>query len=527
MDVPICSPAWSQTKIKKMQTTINKLMSQSQVGFGTSGARGLVKDMTDRVCYAYTLGFIQYLKQTQQLTEHIPIALAGDLRDSTPAILNACARAIKDSGIKVINTGFIPTPAVALYGLQYQCPVIMVTGSHIPDDRNGIKFYKLTGEILKEDERLIKEQIIDLPDAMFNDQGQFVELQDTLGEVDNTARDEYIERYRKLFSDDVSSRKNANGEINALSGLKVGVYQHSGVARDILPELLEQLGAEVIKLGYSQQFIPVDTEAVREEDVRLARQWVQEFQLDAIVSTDGDADRPLIADETGRWLRGDIAGLLCARYLHIEHLVTPVSSNTCAEKSGAFTDIKRTRIGSPYVIEAMNDYVKEHCTAVAGYEANGGFLLATPVHRNDYLLSPLPTRDAVVVLLSLLHAAVESRCSLSELSAQLPQRFTYSARLKNFATETSQQLLEKYTRGNYEQNKVAIETDFPVLTEKLGSISAIDTTDGLRISFENEDIIHFRPSGNAPEFRCYSESDSETNAEEINRFALQRIQELG
>ncbi len=504
-----------------MQTTINDLMAQSQVGFGTSGARGLVKDMTERVCYAYTLGFIQYLKQTQQLTENTPIALAGDLRDSTLAILNACARAINDSGIKVINTGFIPTPAVALYGLQHQCPVIMVTGSHIPDDRNGIKFYKLEGEILKEDERLIKEQLIELPDAMFNEQGQFSELLDALGEVDNTAQDEYIERYQQLFSVNTDS-----GE-KALSGLKVGVYQHSGVARDILPDLLEHLGAEVIKLGYSQQFIPVDTEAVREEDVRLARQWEQEFQLDAIVSTDGDADRPLIADETGRWLRGDIAGLLCARYLHIEHLVTPVSSNTCAEKSGEFADIKRTRIGSPYVIEAMNQYVKDHCAAVAGYEANGGFLLATPVRRNDYLLSPLPTRDAVVVLLSLLYAAVESQCSLSELSAQLPQRFTYSARLKNFATKTSQQLLEKYTRGSYEQNKAVIETDFPVLIEKLGHISAIDTTDGLRISFENEDIIHFRPSGNAPEFRCYSESGTEANAAEINRIALQRVQELG
>ena len=504
-----------------MSATIKDLMVQSQVGFGTSGARGLVKDMTERVCYAYTLGFIQYLKQTQQLAKHTPIALAGDLRDSTPAILNACARAIKDSGIKVINTGFIPTPAVALYGLQHQCPVIMVTGSHIPDDRNGIKFYKLAGEILKEDERLIKEQLIDLSDAMFNEQGQFTEPQDALGEVDNTALDEYIERYRQLFSD------NADSRLKALSGFKVGVYQHSGVARDILPDLLEYLGAEVIKLGYSQQFIPVDTEAVREEDVRLARQWVQEFQLHAIVSTDGDADRPLIADETGRWLRGDIAGLLCARYLHIEHLVTPVSSNTCAEKSGAFADIKRTRIGSPYVIEAMNQYVKDHCAAVAGYEANGGFLLATPVHRNDYLLSPLPTRDAVVVLLSLLYAAIESQCSLSELSAQLPQRVTYSARLKNFATESSQQLLEKYTCGSYEQNKAAIEADFPLLIEKLGGISAIDTTDGLRISFENEDIIHFRPSGNAPEFRCYSESGTEANAAEINRIALQRVQELG
>ncbi len=498
-----------------MNTTIKELMAQSQVGFGTSGARGLVKDMTDRVCYAYTLGFIQYLKQTQQLAKNTPIALAGDLRNSTPAILNACARAIKDSGITVINSGFVPTPAVALYGIQHQCPVIMVTGSHIPDDRNGIKFYKLAGEILKADELLIKEQLIDLPDELFNGQGQFVDSQDVLGPVDSTALDEYIERYQQLFPE------------NAFRGKKIGVYQHSGVARDILPEVLQYLGAEVIKLGYSEQFIPVDTEAVREEDIKLARQWVEEFQLDAIVSTDGDADRPLIADEKGQWLRGDIAGMLCASYLHIDHLVTPVSSNTCVEKSGAFAAIKRTRIGSPYVIEAMNHYVEDHYAAVAGYEANGGFLLATPIRRNDYLLTALATRDAVIVLLSLLHLAVENQCSLSELTAQLPQRFTYSARLKNFATQSSQQLLQKYTRGSYEQNKQAIANDFPSLGDKLGDITAINTIDGLRISFENGDIIHFRPSGNAPEFRCYSESDSEAGALAINNLALQRVVELG
>ena len=498
-----------------MKTTIKELMAQSGVGFGTSGARGLVKDMTDKVCYAYTLGFIQYLKQTQQLAKDTPIALVGDLRDSTPAILNACARAIKDCGIKVVNSGFIPTPAVALYGLQHQCPAIMVTGSHIPDDRNGIKFYKLAGEILKQDELLIKEQVIELADGLFNEQGQFTRQQDALGAIDSTARDEYIKRYQQLFPE------------NAFSSRKIGVYQHSGVARDIIPAILEHLGAEVVRLGFSEQFIPVDTEAVREEDIALAKQWVEEYQLDAVVSTDGDADRPLIADEKGQWLRGDIAGLLCARYLQVEHIVTPVSTNTCVEKSAAFADVKRTRIGSPYVIEAMNQYVEAHYAAVAGYEANGGFLLATPVRRNGQLLSALPTRDAVVVLLSLLHDAVERQSALSELTAGLPQRFTYSARIKNFSTQTSQQLLAKYTGGSFEQNKQAIEADFPQLYETLGAIENINTIDGLRITFNNADIIHFRPSGNAPEFRCYSESENEENASLINNIALQRVLQLG
>jgi len=491
--------------------TIKQLMQTSQVKFGTSGARGLVSDMTDQVCYAYTLGFIQYLVKTQQLiinNDPIPtIALAGDLRNSTPGILNACAKAIIDSGFKVINTGLIATPAVALYGLSHHCPAIMVTGSHIPDDRNGIKFYKLSGEILKEDELIIKDEAVNLSDTLFDSQGKFKESKNFLPEVDITALEEYQQRYQALFPE------------NAFAGKKIGVYQHSGVARDLIPEILEKLGAEVVELGRSEQFIPVDTEAVRKEDIKLAKQWVAEYHLDAIVSTDGDADRPLICDENGQWLRGDIVGFLCAQYLQIEHVVTPVSSNTCVEKSGFFIDVKRTRIGSPFVIEAMEQYVEDHYSAVAGYEANGGFLLATSISKNDYLLSALPTRDAIIVLLTILHSSVEQNKSLSQLSAQLPQRYTYSNRIKDFPTQKSQQLIARYTQGNEEENKNCIEAEFPIF----GSISAMNIVDGLRITFENGDIIHFRPSGNAPEFRCYSESDNIKNAQNINKMALQQL----
>ncbi|MDX2507366.1 MAG: phosphomannomutase [Gammaproteobacteria bacterium] len=494
-----------------MNTTIEEIMQISQVQFGTSGARGLVSDMTDLVCYAYTLGFIQYLRKTKQINNSSAIVMAGDLRDSTPAILNACARAILDSDIRVINAGLIPTPAVALYGLAHKCPAIMVTGSHIPDDRNGIKFYKLAGEILKQDEIIIKQQAISLQDELFNGRGQFVVQDNFLPAVDLTAGQEYEKRHLELFPE------------NALAGKKIGVYQHSSVAREIMSDVLQKLGAEVVKLGFSEQFVPVDTEAVRAEDMELAKQWTSEYQLDAIVSTDGDADRPLISDEKGDWLRGDIVGVLCAQYLHIDHIVTPVSSNTCVEKSALFIDVKRTRIGSPYVIEAMNHYLEDHYAAVAGYEANGGFLLATPIRKNGCLLAPLPTRDALIVILTLLHSAAEQNLPLSQLPAQLAGRFTFSDRIKNFATDRSQKLIKKYTGASEKDNRLAIETDFPQLCQKLGHIKSINTIDGLRITFDTEDIIHFRPSGNAPEFRCYSESDGMENAVRINNIAMQGI----
>ena len=113
-----------------------------------------------------------------------------------------------------------------------------------------------------------------------------------------------------------------------LAGKKLGLYQHSSAGRDLSRVLLESFGAEVVSLGRTDQFIPIDTEAVSPEDSARGLAWSQQYHFDAIFSTDGDGDRPLIADEKGHWLRGDIVGLLCAQYLNIDVLAVPVSCNT-------------------------------------------------------------------------------------------------------------------------------------------------------------------------------------------------------
>ena len=315
----------------------------------------------------------------------------------------------------------------------------------------------------------------------------------------------YRRRYLDLFPAD------------ALAGLRVGLYEHSSVARDLLAELLEGLGAELVRLGRSQRFIPVDTEAVRPEDVALARDWCTTQRLDALVSTDGDGDRPLIADEQGRWLRGDVAGILCARYLGVRHLVTPVSSNSAVEGCGWFEQVVRTRIGSPYVIAAMQQALAAGHNAVAGYEANGGFLIADELALPGGRLAPLPTRDAVVVVLTLLLSARDQGCPVSGLRAALPQRFTASDRLKAFPTELSRQRIGQLHSGDPVADRRAIEAQFGALC---GRVDAIDATDGLRISFDSNEIIHLRPSGNAPELRCYTEAASAARAQALNRDCL-------
>jgi len=145
------------------KVSIAQVMDQSGVAFGTSGARGLVVAMTDEVCYTYTLGFLQYLAQQGDTVRGGRVAVAGDLRASTPRIMRAVMKAIVDRGCVPVNAGRVPSPAVALYGFDEGIPSIMVTGSHIPDDRNGIKFNRPKSELLKSDEPGMKEQVVELP----------------------------------------------------------------------------------------------------------------------------------------------------------------------------------------------------------------------------------------------------------------------------------------------------------------------------------------------------------------------------
>jgi phosphomannomutase len=280
-------------------------------------------------------------------------------------------------------------------------------------------------------------------------------------------------------------------------------------------EVLTSLGAEVIPLGRTDAFVPIDTEAISEEERLLAANWVKELKLDALLSTDGDGDRPLIADNDGTWLRGDIVGLLCARYLKANIVVTPISSNTAIELTEAFGSVLRTRIGSPYVIEGINQFMQDKHQGVIGFEANGGVLIGDDIQVNGHQLTQLPTRDALLPILSLLAATAEEKVSLSELVTKLPQRFTFSDRLKDFSKERSSKIIK-----NIEGNPAILAN---WVGESYNNPIDINKVDGLRLTFKNGDILHLRPSGNAPELRCYAESNSKVIVEALVFNVLSKI----
>jgi phosphomannomutase len=468
----------------------------SSLKFGTSGLRGLVAELNGIPAFAYTRAFAEMLKDDGSAAAAEGAVLVGrDLRESSPSITGLCCAALVEAGLAPVDCGALPTPALAYHGMRFGLPAIMVTGSHIPEDRNGLKFYRAQGEINKQDEASIlafhrKLNLSAVPDSARAPCG-------VRPEVDLLAA--YKTRYLDFFG------------TAALSGLTVGVYQHSSVARDVIVEIVEALGARAVPLGRANSFIPVDTEALREEDEILGRQWAGEGALDAIVSTDGDADRPLIADAAGAFLRGDLVGAITARFLGADVIVTPVTSNSALEASGAFNAVIRTRVGSPYVIEGMGEAAGSGACAIVGFEANGGVLLGSDILRDGRRLGALPTRDAMLPILCALAEVVARKRPLAEIAATFAFKAAASNRLQNVASEKTGAFLLRL------QQDRAFRDD---LFASLGGVSGLDIRDGLRMTTRNGEVVHFRASGNAPELRVYVEAAGPERAESLLSWGL-------
>jgi phosphomannomutase len=483
-----------------------------ELAFGTSGLRGLVTDMTDLECYINAAGFLRFLEQVDGVPKTTPIYLAGDLRDSTPRITQVMLQAIADAGYSAIYCGKIPTPAVAFYALTNDAPCIMVTGSHIPADRNGIKFYKAAGEVLKADESAMQGFVAQVraevynqtvEQANFSQNGQLKSLPE-MPIVDPGAEVTYKSRYTDIFSPDV------------LAGKEIVLYQHSAVGRDIIGQVLESLGATVIPVGRSDVFIPIDTENVREPEKQLFKQFVTDNpNAFAVVSTDGDSDRPFVIDETGEFHRGDVLGCVTTGFLGGKFAAVPISSNDavdafCEQKG---IEIAHTKIGSPYVIVAMQ---QASVSPTVGWEVNGGFLTGGDITLEDKVLKALPTRDALLPILCALLSAVRDNKKVSEVFAALPARYTGGGLID----VTDEQIVHVRELGSDIAHAQQV-ADSAYAGSSFGN-ATLDTTDGLRMVFENGEVMHLRASGNAPQVRVYTNAATQERADTLADEALAR-----
>ena len=535
------------------------------LAFGTSGLRGLVVDITDLEAYINTRGFLNYLFEIKDVKEREIIYIAGDLRPSSDSpdrsIMAAVARAIAEAGLKVVSLGKIPTPALASFAIEHGQPSIMVTGSHIPLDRNGIKFNKSQGEVLKEDEEGILDAVDHIrrqeyskssSDSLFKDNGMFKEGQrPVLPPVDDEGCKAYADRYLNFFTP------------SALIGKRIVFYQHSAVGRDLLVDIFQQLGATVFPVGRSESIIPIDTEAITDDKLKDLQKLADEARdrhgvIHAIVSTDGDSDRPLLAgiDPKGKvhFFGGDLLGMLVAEFLGAKFIAVPISTNDAVDlkfiPNGV--DPVKTKIGSPHVIKAMQNLLSEARSGpVVGWEANGGFLVGSDITRKGRTLKALPTRDAALPLIAALTLAGEKEITLLDLFSQLPPRFSQAALIDNFPQDDARALIRRFSPENPEIIEVEfkeadvfitkgdglgekairslaepfrrVQTELEsFFTEELGfdSLIKLNTIDGVRVYFKNGDIAHIRPSGNAPQLRIYSVANSQERADSIARWGI-------
>jgi phosphomannomutase len=475
------------------------------LGFGTSGRRGEVIHLTQLEIYLNALGELEYLQtlppEKGGIVKGGEFYFAHDLRptstryvDGRGEIAQAIVAAAQTAGMKPVNLGDIPTPALTYYALHEGKGSIMVTGSHIPFDRNGYKLNSSIGELLKEHEApvnqsvaAVRERLYSQPSdaSLFTPDGLFTSGHRDLPPAIPDARRAYMDRYLRFFAS------------KSLAGRRLLVYQHSAVGRDLLVDLVGELGATVIPAGRREDFVAIDTENIQAPQIAAIQTLVDEHgPVDAVISADGDSDRPLllaVIDGRVKFYPGDLLGMVTAEYLHADAVVVPISCNDAIDRGSLAPALEpKTRIGSPYVITGIDAAAAKGRRRICGWEPNGGFLLGSDIPN----LTKLATRDAVLPIL----------CSLFAMDrfAHLPRRFSRAALLPNFPQATGRAIVQRFSAPD-------AAADLERLIG-LGPIAKLDYTDGVRVTLANGEVVHFRPSGNADEMRIYAVADTEERA---------------
>ena len=463
------------------------------VKFGTSGLRGLAGDLAGGAAFSHVHAFCRLLADTGKSQEGSFVFIARDRRDSSPLLTAQAMEAVRLAGFVPVDCGEVPTPALAHHAFGQNAACIMVTGSHIPADRNGLKFYLPGAEIAKADEAGISQRAMQAPPMP-------QEFPPLAGNASETVMNGWRQRHAGLLPG------------NAFSGLTIGVHEHSSVATAFLAQLLAGFGARIVPFGKTAQFTPVDTEAVGPEFTALYDETARRHGLAAIVSADADGDRPLLADENGQTVPGDLIGWLAARWVGADAVATPVTSNSAIMEAKSIR-VLRTRVGSPFVIEAMEAAAQDGARRVAGFEANGGFLLGSDCEIDGVRLAALPTRDSTLPILGALRHMQAKGLKASELTGDAGFRATASGRLQDFAQSRSSALMEVLQDPARAQDFIGSQ----------GRIERVDATDGLRFFLGGGEVVHLRASGNAPEMRCYAEAATKKRALELLNFGLVRI----
>ncbi|GAB1381204.1 phosphoglucosamine mutase [Pararhodobacter aggregans] len=314
--------------------------------FGTDGVRGQANAWPMTAELALKLGAAagRYFRQDGKNGHRVVIG--KDTRLSCYMLENALTAGLTSTGMNVLLLGPVPTPAVGFLTRSMRADVgIMISASHNPASDNGIKFFGPDGFKLSDEAEAEIEAILEgaCELAAPGDIGRAKRIED--------GRGRYVEYAKTTLP------RGAR-----LSGLKVVVDCANGAAYKAAPEVLWELGAEVIPLGVSPNGRNIN-DGVGSTKPQLAAETVVAHGADIGICLDGDADRVLILDENGQAADGDqIMALFASRWAAEERLndgtlVATVMSNLGLERflQGQGLHLERTNVGDRYVVERMRD----------------------------------------------------------------------------------------------------------------------------------------------------------------------------
>lgn len=361
--------------------------------FGTDGVRGKVGQFPITLDFALKLGWAAGKVLATQGSKQVLIG--KDTRISGYMLESALESGLAAAGLSAAFTGPMPTPAIAYLTRTFRAEAgIVISASHNPYDDNGIKFFSAIGEKLPDEVEEAIEAMLDQPmDCVASAElGRASRINDAAGR--------YIEFCKSTFPSHLS-----------LDGYKIVVDCANGATYHIAPNVMRELGAEVIEIGTHPNGLNIN-EKCGATDIKALQQMVVEAGADVGLAYDGDGDRLIMVDHLGNKVDGDQILFIIAREalrsgkLH-GGVVGTLMSNMSLELALKELAIPfaRANVGDRYVLEVL----KEKGWKLGG--ENSGHII---------VLDKNTTGDGIVASLEVLAAMVSHKLSLNDLAKAVP-----------------------------------------------------------------------------------------------------------
>ena len=358
--------------------------------FGTDGIRGKANEkMTAETALRVGMAAGRYFTRGDHRHR---VVIGKDTRLSGYMIETALVAGFTSVGMEVFQFGPLPTPAVAMLTRSLRADLgVMISASHNLYEDNGIKLFGPDGYKLSDQVESEIEQLMD------------GSLQEGLAEPHKLGRAKRIDDAQARY---IEFAKRTFPKNLRLDGLRIVIDCANGAAYRVAPEVLWELGADVVKIGVDPNGFNINRDCGSTAPVLMCNR-VKETRADLGISLDGDADRVVISDEKGHIIDGDQILALIARswsksgLLKGGGIVATVMSNLSLERylNAMNLQLARTAVGDRYVVEHM----REHGYNVGG-EQSGHVVL------NDFST----TGDGLIAALQVLAVLAESGKTASE-----------------------------------------------------------------------------------------------------------------